>query len=83
MRSIDRRQLRQNSVGEAFTFKSQAKDFGHDGDDSKAEAARIDALEQVLRANQMCPKGYTISSRRVIVQTGEKDEVDYEGRCIP
>ena len=77
----DRRQVQQSSVEESFTFSSQAEAVGHDPKDLAAEAARIDDLERHLRANQMCPKGYTITARRAIIQTGEKDQVDYQGRC--
>jgi hypothetical protein len=73
--------LLQVPANETFVFRNRAVDFTHDSDDPQAEAARIGALERVLQSNQMCQKGYAITARRVIVQMGEKDEVDYEGRC--
>jgi hypothetical protein len=74
-------QVQEKDLAAIFSFSSRAVDFKHDADDPKAEAARIGILEQHLRTNQMCPKGYALTSRRVIVQIGEKDEIDYVGRC--
>ena len=71
----------QSTLEAIFSFSSRAPDFRHDANDQEAEAARIKTLEQHLRANQMCLKGYTVTSRRVIVQVGERDQIDYVGRC--
>ena len=66
----------------SFIFSSRAQTDGHDADDPAAEAGRREEISQRLRANGMCPKGYTVISRRVIVQMGEKDRIDYEAKCI-
>lgn len=75
------RQARQPPAAETFTFSAHAERLGHDADDPRAERDRLNTLEQHLRANQMCPKGYALTSRHVIIQIGEKDQIDYVGRC--
>ncbi len=81
VRKVAHRPAPQSPPAESFTFSSRSLTLGHNGDDPDAEARRIGELEYRLRDNHMCPKGYAITSRRVIVQMGEKDEVVYEARC--
>jgi hypothetical protein len=75
-------QAGENRPPSSFTFSSRSLTDGHDADDPAAEAGRRDEIAQRLRTLGMCPKGYTITSRRVIIQMGEKDQIDYEARCV-
>jgi len=54
-------------------------------DDKDAEAARIRWIEEDLRDNKMCPKGYEITDRKVVVRghavLGDLHDIYYYGKC--
>lgn len=71
----------QQDLGATFGFSIRADALGPSAADPIEEAARLKELERQLRGNRMCPNGYVVISRRAIIQIGEKDQVEYQGRC--
>ena len=77
-----RESQRDDAQSGSFSFRSRVEITGRDTNDPIVEAARIKDLERGLRSNRMCSSGYTITSRRTIIQIGEHDQVEYFGQCI-
>jgi len=48
---------------------------------AKAEAARLRQLGVYLSDDHLCPKGYTITARRIVGVNGNFALVSYDGVC--
>src|SRR5687767_13215911 len=67
-----------------FTFEARA-DLSYPADDPKAEATRMGWLEKSLAENRLCPNGYTITGRTIVLAEegalGQTHNVAYHGIC--
>lgn len=67
-----------------FTFEARA-DLEHPEDSPEAEATRMKWLERALAERGMCPNGYRISDRTLVVAEeaalGQTHNLAYHGRC--
>ena len=66
-----------------FRYKAQAGLFYEDGDPA-AEATRMQWLQRYLTDNHLCPNGYKITKRQVVVIGGIGDarrDIFYDGVC--
>lgn len=70
----------------SFKFRSDAYALAFGVNDPKSESTRLRWLEIYLKDNSMCPKGYTITSRKPVYVMnsplgGDTYKVYYVGRC--
>jgi hypothetical protein len=70
----------------SFVYAAATNTVMTANDDGTAEQIRRDWLGQTLAANNMCPTGYVLDSRRLIVQANgpfaDGGQVVYTGRCL-
>lgn len=68
-----------------FKYRAPADTSIWPPDDPEAEANRMEWLERYLTDNAMCPNGYRITTRNVVVlrdaPLGTSYDVFYEGEC--
>ena len=75
-----------NNAGQVtFRFRADTASIAYPTDTSEGEAVRMGWLEEYLKLNNMCPQGYEIIERKVVVRTetfaGPAHAIYYNGRC--
>jgi hypothetical protein len=66
--------------GSAFHYEAWAS-AAHPDYSARAEAARMRQLGVYLSDDHLCPKGYTITGRRIVGVNGNFALVSYDGVC--
>ena len=66
--------------GSGFHYEAWAS-AAHPDYSARAEAARMRQLDVYLSDDHLCPKGYTITGRRIVGVNGNFALVSYDGVC--
>jgi len=66
--------------GNGFHYEAWAS-AAHPDYSARAEAARMRQLDVYLSDDHLCPKGYTITGRRIVGVNGNFALVSYDGVC--
>lgn len=70
--------------GNSFVFSAYFHSWDFAPEDPKAEQTRLEYLKWHLDTNSMCPAGFEITSRRVMIEQkdlNERGHVIYRGAC--
>lgn len=75
-----------NNSGQAmFRFRADTASIAYPTDTKEGEAVRMGWLEEYLKLNDLCPQGYEIIERKVVVRAetfaGPAHTIYYIGRC--